>query len=47
MNQVYRCYTEKRDGFQVEAGSLLRDLRDQLGITGLTQSKKASPPSSG
>ena len=35
MNQVYRCYTEKRDGFQVEAGSLLRDLRDQLGITGL------------
>ena len=37
MNQVYRCYTEKRDGFQVEAGSLLRDLRDQLGITGLTR----------
>ena len=37
MNQVYRCYTEKREGFQVEAGSLLRDLRDQLGITGLTR----------
>ena len=36
MNQVYRCYTEKREGFQVEAGSLLRDLRDQLGITEVT-----------
>ena len=37
MNQVYRCYTEKREGFQVEATSLLRDLKDQLGIPGLTQ----------
>ncbi len=35
MNQVYRCYTEKRQGFQVEANNLLRDLREQLGITGL------------
>lgn len=31
MNQVYRCYTEKREGFQVEAGKLLQDLKEQLG----------------
>ena len=36
MNQVYRCYTEKRPGFQVEAGKLLQDLREQLGISTLT-----------
>ena len=36
MNQVFRCYTEKRSGFQVEADKLLRDLQEQLGISGLT-----------
>ncbi|MDD6024738.1 MAG: phosphoribosylformylglycinamidine synthase [Oscillospiraceae bacterium] len=36
MVQVFRCYTEKRDGFQVEAGKLLQDLKEQLGIKGLT-----------
>lgn len=36
MDQVYRCYTEKREGFQVEANALLRDLRDQLGVAGLS-----------
>ena len=37
MNQVYRCYTEKREGFQVEARKLLQDLKEQLGIAGLTR----------
>ena len=36
MDRVYRCYTEKRPGFQVEADRLKQDLREQLGITGLT-----------
>ena len=36
MDQVFRCYTEKRPGFQVEAENLLRDLKEQLGIAGLT-----------
>ena len=36
MDQVFRCFVEKRPGFQVEAGNLLRDLREQLGISGLT-----------
>ena len=36
MNQVYRCYTEKRTGFHVEADQLLHSLREQLGIDGLT-----------
>ncbi len=36
MNQVFRCYVEKRPGFDVEAGKVLRELRDQLGVTGLT-----------
>ena len=36
MNQVFRCYVEKRPGFDVEAGKVLRELRDQLGIAGLT-----------
>lgn len=36
MEQVFRCYTEKRPGFQVEADNLRRDLREQLGIAGLT-----------
>ena len=36
MEQVFRCFVEKRPGFQVEAESLLRDLREQLGIGSLT-----------
>ena len=36
MDQVFRCYTEKRPGFQVEAGNLKRDLIEQLGVTNLT-----------
>ena len=33
--RVYRCFTEKREGFDVEARSLLRDVRDFLGINGV------------
>ncbi len=36
MNQVFRCYVEKRPGFDVEARGLCRDLREQLGVHGLT-----------
>lgn len=36
MDRVFRCYTEKRSGFQVEADQLLRDFKEQLGVTGLT-----------
>ena len=36
MSKVFRCYVEKRPGFDVEAGKHLRELRDQLGIAGLT-----------
>ena len=36
MDQVFRCFVEKRAGFQVEADRLLTDLREQLGIQGLT-----------
>ncbi|MGI5971064.1 MAG: phosphoribosylformylglycinamidine synthase [Oscillospiraceae bacterium] len=32
---VYRCYTEKRPGFDVEAKALSRDIREFLGIRGL------------
>ena len=32
---VYRCFAEKRAGFDVEAQAALRDLRDFLGIRGL------------
>ncbi|MCI6909482.1 MAG: phosphoribosylformylglycinamidine synthase [Clostridiales bacterium] len=35
MNHVYRLYTEKRPGFDVEAQGLARELRDDLGIRGL------------
>ena len=35
MSHVFRCYVEKRPGFDVEAGSTLRELRNQLGIAGL------------
>ena len=36
MNRVFRCFTEKRTGFDVEAQSLRHDLRDNLGIRGMT-----------
>jgi len=32
---VFRCYTEKKKGFDNEAQAVLRDLRDFLGIRGL------------
>ena len=32
---VFRCYTEKREGFDIEAKTMLRDLREFLGIHGL------------
>ncbi len=35
-NSVYRCYVEKKYGFDVEAKKMLQELRDQLGITRLT-----------
>ncbi len=36
MNYVFRCYAEKRNGFDVEAGHLFQELHDQLGISALT-----------
>ncbi len=33
---VFRCFVEKRRGYDVEASRLLRELRDQLGVQGLT-----------
>ncbi|SMC87653.1 phosphoribosylformylglycinamidine synthase [Papillibacter cinnamivorans] len=35
MQSVYRCFTEKRGGFNVEAEGLCRELREQLGIASL------------
>jgi phosphoribosylformylglycinamidine synthase len=35
MKYVFRCYAEKRPGFDVEAGKVFEELRDQLGITDL------------
>ena len=32
---VYRCYSVKKPGFDVEARGLCRQLREQLGVTGL------------
>ena len=32
---VFRCFATKKKGFDVEAASLLRDLKDNLGLTGL------------
>ena len=32
---VYRCYSEKRPGFDVEAQGLCRQLKEQLGVKGL------------
>ena len=33
---VYRCFTEKKPGFDVEARGTLADLRENLGLSGLT-----------
>ena len=30
MRHVYRCYAEKRPGFDVEAGKVLKELKEQL-----------------
>ena len=35
-SQVFRCYAYKHPGFDVEAQGLCRDLREQLGIEGLS-----------
>ena len=35
-NHVYRCYAEKRPGFDVKAAQTFRELKEQLGIEGLT-----------
>ncbi|NLG53155.1 MAG: phosphoribosylformylglycinamidine synthase [Clostridiales bacterium] len=35
MNRVFRCYTEKKPGFDVEARSVLTELKEILGIKGL------------
>ncbi len=36
MIKVYRCFTEKKEGFDIEAGGVLKDLRQNLGINGIT-----------
>ncbi len=36
MDQVFRCFVEKRPGFQVEADNLLKNLKEQLDIPALT-----------
>ncbi len=36
MNQVFRCYVEKKEGFRVEADREYRELTEQLGIGSLT-----------
>ncbi len=35
MSSVFRCYAEKRPGFDVEAGKIFHELKEQLGIEGL------------
>ncbi len=35
MNYVFRCYAEKRPGFDVEAQKVFKELREQLGISTL------------
>ncbi|WP_209346519.1 phosphoribosylformylglycinamidine synthase [Flavonifractor sp. AGMB03687] len=36
MGKVFRCYVEKKPGFDVEAGHLLGELKGTLGLSGLT-----------
>jgi len=33
--KVYRCYTEKKDGFDIEAKEMLGQLRDYLGVSSI------------
>ena len=35
MGKVFRCYAEKKPGFDVEARALREELRQELGVTGL------------
>ncbi len=35
MSSVFRCYAEKRPGFDVEAGKVFHELKEQLGVVGL------------
>ena len=35
MNFVFRCFAEKRPGFDVEANKAFQELHEQLGIHGL------------
>lgn len=37
MKHVYRCYAEKRAGFDVEAGKVFQELKEQLGIEALEE----------
>ena len=36
MKTVFRCFVEKKPGFDGEAKTLERELREQLGLSGLT-----------
>ena len=36
MGKVYRCFVEKKPGYDVEAGHLLAELKGTLGLKGLT-----------
>ena len=36
MEEIRRIFVEKKKGFDVEASSLLRDLKENLGIKGLS-----------
>lgn len=36
MSKVYRCFAEKKPGFDGEADSVLTQLKEQLGISALT-----------
>ena len=35
MKQVFRCYAEKRPGYDVKAQQTLHELKEQLGLSGL------------
>ena len=37
MALVRRIYVEKKPGFDVEAGGLLQDLKDNVGLPGLSR----------
>ena len=36
MGNVFRCFVEKKSGYDVEAEGLFHELRHTLGLTGLT-----------